>query len=79
MYSTRLVASEMKEEHVDPPEEGGLDGEEITGEHACRVSAQECAPRRAASLRGGLEAFFNEHLAHRRRGDDDAQTLEIRL
>jgi hypothetical protein len=41
------------------------------------VGAQERAPRRSAPLRRGLKAVFEQHLAHRGRGGDDAETLQF--
>ena len=53
MYSIRRVASEMKNKHVDPLEEGGLDGEEVAGKHACRLGSEERAPRRMVRFGAG--------------------------
>src|SRR6266511_4097454 len=47
-------ASELdEEEHVEPLQPDGLDREEVDGDHALRVSAQEVAPGKACPLAGG--------------------------
>jgi hypothetical protein len=33
-----------EEQHVDPLQEGGLDGEEVAGKHACRLRSQKRTP-----------------------------------
>ena len=38
------------EEHVQPPQGDGLDGEEVDGEHALRLCAQERAQRESGAL-----------------------------
>jgi hypothetical protein len=66
-----------EEQHVDPLEKRGLNGEEVARKHAYRLSSEEGTPRRTAPLRRWLETFFEQHLPHRGRRDDDAQTLEF--
>ena len=66
-----------EEQHVDPLEKRGLDGEEVAGKHARRLRAQEHAPRRMAPLRCRLKTFFKQHLPHRGRRHSHAQTLEF--
>jgi hypothetical protein len=66
-----------EEQHVNPLQESSLDREEVAGKHACRLRAQERAPRRMAPLRGRLKAFFEQHFPHRGRGHGDAQNLEF--
>ena len=66
-----------EEEDVDPLQEGGLDREEVAGEHARRLRSQEGSPRRTRSLRRRLETCLEQHLAHGRRRDRDAETLEL--
>ena len=60
-----------EEEHVDPLQERGLDGEEVAGEHARRLRSQEGTPRRMRSLRRRRETGLEQHLPHRRRRDGD--------
>ena len=66
-----------EEQHVDPLQEGSLDGEEVAGKHARRLRSEERGPRRMAPLRRRLKPFFKEHFPHRGRRDADAQTLEL--
>src|SRR5262249_54206476 len=56
-----------EEEHVDPLQAGGFDGEKVAGDHARRLRSQEGSPRRARSLRCWLETGLDKHLAHRGR------------
>ena len=46
-----------EEQHVDPLQEGGLDGEEVAGKHARALRAQKRTPGRMAPLRRRLKAF----------------------
>jgi hypothetical protein len=66
-----------EEQHVDPLEKRGLNGEEVAGKHACGLRAQKRPPRRMAPLRCRLETCLKQHLPHRGRRDGDAQTLEF--
>jgi hypothetical protein len=66
-----------EEQHVDPLQEGGFDGEEVAGKHASRLGSQEGAPRRIAALRRWLKTRFKQHLSHRPRRDRDAQAFEL--
>jgi hypothetical protein len=66
-----------KEHDVDPLQERSLDGEEIAGEHASRLLVEERPPRQPRSLRRRLQTRPEQHLAHRRRRDADAETLEL--
>jgi hypothetical protein len=56
-----------EEEHIDPPQPDRLDGEEVTGEHAGGLLAQERAPRLACPLGRGRNAGARQDLAHGRR------------
>src|SRR5438105_11126897 len=66
-----------EEEDVDPLQEDRLDGQEVAGEHAHRLRSQEGSPRRMRSLWCRLETSLQQHLAHRRRRNRDAETLEL--
>jgi hypothetical protein len=50
MYSIRRVARGDEEENVDPLQEDGVDREEVAGEDARRLRAQEGPPRGGLSL-----------------------------
>src|SRR6266511_3423537 len=47
------------------------------GQHARRLRSQEGSPRRARSLSCRLEACLEQHLAHGRRRNRDAEALEL--
>src|SRR5215218_7719467 len=64
-----------EEQDVDPLQKGRLDGEEVAGEHARGLRVQEGSPRCLRSLRGGLDTCLEQHLAHRCRGNRNAETL----
>lgn len=64
-----------EEQDVDPLQEHGLDGEEITGQHARRLRPQEPSPRRRASLRRRPVTGCKQHLADGRRRDGDTDAF----
>src|ERR671919_3128712 len=66
-----------EEEDVEPLQELCLDGEEVAGERARRLLAQECSPRWACSLGRRRQTGADQHLAYRGRRDGDAETLEL--
>jgi hypothetical protein len=51
-----------EEEHVDPFQPGGLDGEELTGERRRRLLAQEASPGELVSLRRRRQAVSDERM-----------------
>ena len=59
---TRRLATSMKEQHVQPFQPDGVDGEEIHRDHALRLRAQKLAPRKTAALACWAELFRKEHL-----------------
>jgi hypothetical protein len=62
-----------EEEHVDPFQPGGLDGEEITGERGRRVLAEKVAPGELVSLRRRSYTVAGEDRPHRRGRNTDAE------
>src|SRR5918996_83603 len=66
-----------EEEDVEPLQERCLDGEEVAGERARRLLAQECSPRWACSLGRRRQTGADQQLAHGGRRDGDAETLEL--
>lgn len=66
-----------EEEDVDPSQGDGVDGEEVAGDHALRLVADELTPREPTTLSGRPEAGLDEHLsdACRRDGDPEAGQL----
>jgi hypothetical protein len=49
-----------EEQHVDPPEEHGIDGEEIAGQHRVRLGGQKLRPGRPAAPRRRVDAGLVE-------------------
>jgi hypothetical protein len=66
-----------EEEHVDPSQPGGLDGEEIAGERRRCVLAQEVSPRELVSLRRGWHTVTDEDRPHPGRRNSDAEALHF--
>jgi hypothetical protein len=64
-----------EEEHIDPFQTGGLDGEEITGERRRRLLAEEVAPGELVSLRRRRQPVPENDRPHRARRHGDAKTL----
>src|ERR1019366_6091241 len=58
------------EEHVEPLEPDGIDGEEVRCEDACRLGAEELGPARAVSSRRRSEPVARKDVAHARRCGD---------
>jgi hypothetical protein len=65
------------EEHVEPLERDGVDGEEVCCEDACRLSAQKLGPARVVSLRRRSDRVARKDVAHARRRDGDAERLQF--
>ena len=68
-----------KEEHVEPAEGHGVDGEEIGGDDARRLSSQELAPRRAMPPWGGPEAAVFQDPSDRARSQCHAEFDQLTL
>src|SRR6266545_152729 len=75
MHSAAVELDE--EEHVQPLQPDGLDGEEVDGEHAVRLRAEELAPREAGALASRPEASLLEELAHRSGRDRNAEPMQL--
>ena len=67
----------MKEEHVEAAEKDRLDREEVTGDDACRLRAQELAPAETGATRRRLQAGASEQPPDARRRDDEAELCEF--
>src|SRR6266540_1924381 len=65
------------EEHVQAPQGNSLDGEEVDGEHALRLRAQELAPRESGALTGRPEASLADEVAHQTGRDCVTQPAEF--
>jgi len=74
--SSRRVARD-EEEHVDPLQPKRLDREEITGERAGSLLAQERPPRLRPALGCRWNVSGAQHLAHRCRRDRKPEPLEL--
>jgi hypothetical protein len=66
-----------EEEHVQPLQRDGLDGEEIDRENASRLRPQKGTPRQSGALAGGAESGLPQNRPHRGRRDRDAQTAQL--
>src|SRR5206468_2287071 len=66
-----------EEEHVDPPQGDGLDGEEVAGDHALRLAADELTPGKPASPSRGAEPRLAQELSHARRRDPEPKPGEL--
>jgi hypothetical protein len=51
-----------EEENVQPLQRDGLDGEEVDGEHALRLSSHERSPGQAGTLTGRTDARLAQDL-----------------
>jgi hypothetical protein len=61
-----LAGGELQEEqHVDPLEEHGVDGEEVAGQDRVRLGGQELLPRRSRPAWRRLYAGLLQDLLHR--------------
>jgi hypothetical protein len=66
-----------KEEHVDPSQPGGLDGEEIACERRRGVLAQEVSPRNLVSLRRRWQPVADEDRSHGGRRNGNAKAAQF--
>src|SRR6266536_1560485 len=66
-----------EEEHVEPLQPDGFDGEEVDRDHALGLRSQELAPTEARALAGRSEASLAKQVAHRRRRYRDAEPAEL--
>src|SRR6266516_1229481 len=66
-----------EEEDIDARQPDGLDGEEITCEHRCRLLAQELPPTGAASFRCRRQPAADQDRANRTRGERDAESAKL--
>ena len=73
-----LAALELDEEQdVDPPERDGFHGEEVAGDHARRLLADERPPGGTAPTRRGRDPLGSEKIANRGLRDREADLLEL--
>jgi hypothetical protein len=66
-------------QHVDPLEPLGLNGEEVTRNHARSLLCQELSPRRGAAAGRRPEAATNEQISDRRSRHLDPELLQFAL
>ncbi|MBK5220926.1 MAG: hypothetical protein JJE35_14280, partial [Thermoleophilia bacterium] len=66
-----------EEEHVDPSQGNGVDGEEVAGDHALRLVADELTPGEATTFSGWAEpgVLMNPWLATFYEGRDLIDSL----
>jgi hypothetical protein len=73
------AAAELdEEEHVHPLQPDGLHREEVDGEHALRLRAQELTPGETGALAGRSQTRSLEDRAHRRRRNRGAASWASR-
>lgn len=65
------------EQHVVAPQQHGVDGEEVGGDDAPSLGAEELGPRGSVSLRRGPESVAEEDVGDTALGDRDAELLEF--
>src|SRR2546430_3110200 len=66
-----------EEEDIDPLQEDRLDAQKVASQHARRLRAQKGSPPRMRSLWRRPETSLEQHLAHGRRRNRDAETVEF--
>src|SRR4029450_4402856 len=66
-----------EEEHVQPLQPDGLDGEEVDREHASQVRSQELAPSHSTARADGSETRCAKPCAHRRRRHRDPKAFQL--
>jgi hypothetical protein len=54
------------EEHVDPVQQNGVDGEEVTRQHRPRLGPAELSPRRPGPSRRRIHTCPVQDVSHRR-------------
>jgi hypothetical protein len=66
-----------KEQHVQPTKPDRVDGEEIDGNHALRLRAEELTPRRTLALARWAELVLAENLPDGGRVHDHAKVFQF--
>ena len=66
-----------EEQHVDPRQQHGLDGQEVTRKHRGRLLAQEASPTETVSLRRRRQPMPDQDRAHRTRRDRNTQAEQL--
>jgi hypothetical protein len=68
-----------EDEHVQAPEEHGVDGEKVSRQEARRLRPEEVPPGLAEPPASGREPSSGEHTADRRRREPQAETFQLTL
>jgi hypothetical protein len=66
-----------EEEHVEPPQPDGIDGEKVAGDDRAAVLAQGRPPAEPRTHRRWRDAGAREHVAHQRRRDRDLELAQL--
>jgi hypothetical protein len=66
-----------EEQDIEPAQQHGVHSEEVARQHRGRLGFQELTPRRASSLRGGIEAVALEDVPDARRCKVDPQDRKL--
>src|SRR2546428_281937 len=67
------AANADEDEYVQPPQQYGVDGQEVAGERRCSVLAQERAPVLMVALGCRRNTCCSQDIANQRGGDADAE------
>jgi hypothetical protein len=73
------VSNSMQEQHVQPPQPDGIDGEEVAGQDSGGLLAKKRPPAGACPPWRGVEAVAAKRLADRGRGDLDTKQEQLAL
>ncbi len=71
------AAKTYEEEHVQPLQRDGLDGEEVDREHALRSCPQKRTPPESSALASRAKPRLPQDLPHRCRGDINAEPAQL--
>ena len=66
-----------EEQHVQPLQRDGLDGEEIDRDHALGLRPQKGTPRESGAVAGRPEPRLPQDLPHGRRRNGDAEAVQL--
>jgi hypothetical protein len=71
------LATNVSEQHVQPPQPDRVDGEVVGCEHRLGVLAEEGAPTAPEPLRRGRDVGAGEHVPHQGRRNRDAELAQL--
>jgi hypothetical protein len=68
-----------EEQHVQPSQPNGVDGEQVAGDDPGGLLAQECLPRGGCRPRGRVQSVATQRRADRGGRDADPEALKVAL